>query len=267
MKYSKNNAIGDAGEHYFAFSVATILGWPCRLLDVDIGIDAQVEILDSKEQSTGQFLAIQIKTTTDPTLDSKYIPLTHVKYWKTVESPVLVALVDIETKHVYLKYIDKGARLVPAKTGGDTCKIKFDKKNWLLSKSLVPKLRQLVFAQEIKLIKAGLSELKEEFEKVIRQTDYASHDNVVEDHDHYLDLMRDFRRLEAKLHKSKILVERIYESVGDCGYGVICEMFFTARRALVDFLYHYEFHYHDAEEIKSFENEYAETTTYLELRA
>ncbi|MCI5162057.1 MAG: hypothetical protein D3917_08545 [Candidatus Electrothrix sp. AX5] len=53
LKYTKKKAIGDAGEYFFAYTVATILGWPCRLLDIDIGIDAQVEILDGDQNSTG----------------------------------------------------------------------------------------------------------------------------------------------------------------------------------------------------------------------
>src|SRR5690242_4709435 len=63
MKYSGKTASGDAGEFFFAYQVASVLGWPCRLFDIDIGIDAQVEVLDEDGKSAGNFVAFQVKTT------------------------------------------------------------------------------------------------------------------------------------------------------------------------------------------------------------
>jgi len=51
MKYTKSAANGHAGEFFFAYKVARVLGWPCRLFDIDIGIDAQVEVLDHERAS------------------------------------------------------------------------------------------------------------------------------------------------------------------------------------------------------------------------
>ena len=60
MKYPEKAANGDAGEFFFAYKVASVLKWPCRLLDIDIGIDAQVEILNEDGTSTGRFVAFQV---------------------------------------------------------------------------------------------------------------------------------------------------------------------------------------------------------------
>ena len=52
MKYLLQTANGDAGEFFFAYKIASALGWPCRLFDIDIDIDAQVEILNEDRTST-----------------------------------------------------------------------------------------------------------------------------------------------------------------------------------------------------------------------
>ena len=44
MKYPLGTANGDAGEFFAAYKIAKELGWPCRLFDIDIGIDAQVSV-------------------------------------------------------------------------------------------------------------------------------------------------------------------------------------------------------------------------------
>lgn len=262
MKYMECNAIGDAGEHFFAFTVATVLQWPCRLLDIDIGIDAQVEILDENKRSTGQFLAVQIKTTTDSKLNSKHIPIEHIQYWKTVESPVLVALVDIKKREVYLNHISKNSSVAPVKPGGKTFKVEFDKTEDLLSIQMAPLLRELAFKDEIERIKRTLLEIQEECDVILRQTNLKSNNDMVEDHEHYLVLMRGFQELENKLHTSKVHVERISKFNGNCNYETVCDKFFTARRSLISFLYRWNFHHHDSQEIDSFKNRNIE---YLKL--
>jgi len=265
MKYAENTAIGDAGEYFFAYTVATTLGWPCRLLDIDIGIDAQIEVLDDAKHSTGQFLAVQIKTTTDPAVNARYIELKHVQYWQTVETPVLIALVDLKGKKVYIKHIDKSASLVPVKHGGDTIKFDFDPDKDRLSKKLASKLRLLSFESDIKEIKQGLKKVRDKCELILKETD--SEGEIIEDHDHYLELMRSFRSIETRLHESKIQVQRVIKYVGDCGYDDVKELFFAARSSLIGFFYDWKFHHHDAEEISNFENEYVKNTKYLEINS
>ncbi|MDF3123489.1 DUF4365 domain-containing protein [Rheinheimera sp. 1928-s] len=108
MKLDLNNANGKAAEHYFAYWVLRYLNWPCRLLDVDIGIDAQIEIMDEAMHSTGEFLAAQIKTSINPELKIS-IKLEHLKYWESISDPVILVLVsfnDNEPK-IYWKLVNK----------------------------------------------------------------------------------------------------------------------------------------------------------------
>lgn len=80
MKRFKDTSItGWSGEYYFAYWVVSNFKWACRLLDIDIGIDAQVEVFD-KEFSTGDFFAVQIKSTVS---DSPNISLylSDFNYW------------------------------------------------------------------------------------------------------------------------------------------------------------------------------------------
>ncbi|UWH26261.1 DUF4365 domain-containing protein [Aeromonas veronii] len=102
MKYTEDKATGDAGEYFFAYTITNILQWPCRLLDIDIGIDAQIEILDGNRQSTGKFIAVQIKSTRDPNRDSISVEKKHIDYWSSVETPVILALVNLSNDRIYI---------------------------------------------------------------------------------------------------------------------------------------------------------------------
>ncbi|WP_321840775.1 DUF4365 domain-containing protein [Paraburkholderia bannensis] len=102
-----NAANGNAGEYYFAYVISSVLKWPCRLIDIDIGVDAQIEVLDENKYSTGQFIAIQIKTRSG---GERSISVSDEKllYWKNLELPVYVALVALSSKEpkVYLHFVD-----------------------------------------------------------------------------------------------------------------------------------------------------------------
>lgn len=118
MKYPVNKAHGDAGEFYFAYKVASVLGWPCRLFDIDIGVDAQVEILDRDQNSTGKFVAFQIKTIAgDEKADCVYVKATQMTYWKEHATPVFVVLVDLAAKTMYLHCVSR-AKEYPSTPGG-----------------------------------------------------------------------------------------------------------------------------------------------------
>ncbi|EOG4047563.1 hypothetical protein ACLBYQ_004938, partial [Salmonella enterica] len=59
MTYPKTSAEGHAGEYLFAYWISRYFKWPCRLLDIDMGLDAQVEIYEN-ELSTGMFIGVQV---------------------------------------------------------------------------------------------------------------------------------------------------------------------------------------------------------------
>jgi hypothetical protein len=217
MKYAISNSTGDAGEYFFAYYLTTTLGWPCRLLDIDIGVDAQIEILDESHSSTGRFIAVQIKATRDSAISELYIPVAHIQYWQSVEAPVLIALVDLKKKIVYIQTVSKSANYTVAKAGSDKVKISFDKAVDRLSIKKRSMLQNLGFAEEIKEIKNLTTEVERECQKILIET--SDGDAIIEDSDHYLEVMRDFRSFETKLLAAKVKVDKIQRLVGDCGYN------------------------------------------------
>jgi hypothetical protein len=102
VKYPVGTAHGDAGEFFFAFQIASVLKWPCRLFDIDIGIDAQVEIINEDRTSTGRFVAFQVKATSSDGEDCRYVSKRQLAYWRELELPVFVVLVDLSKPAMFL---------------------------------------------------------------------------------------------------------------------------------------------------------------------
>lgn len=254
MRYADSNVTGDAGEYYFAYFVTHTLGWPCRLLDIDIGIDAQVEILDDKSHSTGQFLAVQIKGTRDGDKLSLDIAKKHVKYWLSIDIPVLLALVNVDSQAVYVKSIrvDGGDPL--PNTRGQNYKFRFNESD-LLSVCRINELRLLAFAPEVRRIKNLLESVKSKCSKIIEDCDME--DGVkVEDYEHYLDFISDIQKVGSQLYKCKQLVLRIRNQVGDCGYEDSCRLFRQARSDMSSFFANTGYMIHNSSEIKAFDGDF-----------
>lgn len=106
MVFAKNSAIGKAGENYFAYWILRNFGWPCRLLDIDIGIDAQIEVLNENNRPTGNCLPVQIKTTNSEKLKLQ-IETEHLNQWSQMNESVLLVLIDfkIAAPNIYYKEI------------------------------------------------------------------------------------------------------------------------------------------------------------------
>lgn len=68
--------------------------WPCRLLDIDVGVDAQIEVFENNF-STGDFIPVQIKTKANSDL-FKDIKGKDFNYWNQIGYGVLLVLVSIE---------------------------------------------------------------------------------------------------------------------------------------------------------------------------
>ena len=77
---------------------------------MDFGIDAQIEVVAgtmSNKVATGKFLSVQVKTgksyfeNDDGITWSVYIAKSTVNYWRAHSVPVILALVDLETKNIY----------------------------------------------------------------------------------------------------------------------------------------------------------------------
>lgn len=107
MKYSNTNIIGDAGEHLLAARIIKLFGYPCRLNSIDIGIDAEIELIDRNFKSTGGFIKCQIKTTTDSSKMALYLEEKHLSYWNSMSIPVVIFLVHLHTEQIFWHCVDK----------------------------------------------------------------------------------------------------------------------------------------------------------------
>lgn len=159
MEYTKKNRIGDAGEYYFAYYVTQELRWPCRLLDVDLGIDAQIEVLDEQQQVTGKFVLAQVKTTSNG-VRSVSIKKKHFEYWGSIKEPVILVFIDIDSQDVFYKAMTKSyIDLALNRLTGDSLSIKFTSSD-ILDSSCNPALRKLSLLEPINLYKKQHKEIE-----------------------------------------------------------------------------------------------------------
>ncbi|MCI5162058.1 MAG: DUF4365 domain-containing protein [Candidatus Electrothrix sp. AX5] len=194
----------------------------------------------------GQFLAVQIKATTDDQKKILYLSARHFKYWESIDCPVLIALVNLRREKVYLKHIETNNKEESSVGDFESHKFEFNLEEDRLTKKISPKLRLLGYASDVHKIKTALLVIFNECKEILKQTS-SEDEEIIEDSDHYLGLMRNFRGLEAKLHECKVLVQPINKFVGDCGYGDVLNKFMKARHSLICFLHDWDFDCHDGE--------------------
>ncbi|UPT78163.1 DUF4365 domain-containing protein [Sulfurovum sp. XGS-02] len=169
MIYPKKSATGQAGEHYFSYWVLKNFQWPCRLFDIDLGIDAQVEILDNNNHTTGNFIAVQIKTT-DSTKTSVPVKVENLKYWESIDDAVVLVLICMKKKpKIYWKLInDKeiSKYIKKAKvTNQKSISIKFSKEN-KLSKMDKSDFSILPYKGDYYYLGALLTEIKDQCKEI-----------------------------------------------------------------------------------------------------
>lgn len=102
-KYASHQATGDAGDTLFASRIASVLQWPCRKMEQDIGIDRQVEIMNADGTSTGRFAAFQIKSTRQPGCLHVYVSHKDIAYWQNLQFPVFIVLVNVDEEAIFLQ--------------------------------------------------------------------------------------------------------------------------------------------------------------------
>ncbi|EJG0483335.1 DUF4365 domain-containing protein [Vibrio sp. Vb2704] len=106
MKFESKASHGKAGEFYLAYWVCHVFGWPCRLLDIDVGIDAQIEIFDDINHSTGEFIGAQVKTTQDNNPNVQ-VHLKNLEYWESIDDPIILVSITLEDgPKIYWKLIN-----------------------------------------------------------------------------------------------------------------------------------------------------------------
>lgn len=173
MNYLKRSVNGDAGEHLVAYKVKRILGWPCRLLDVDIGVDAEMEALDEHLCSTGDFIKIQIKSydsLTDKIAKGVYVDGKHIEYWKRCSVPIIVCCVDLQSSKVYWKSITATDSYA---SSGEANVVRFDLHKDELKAADAAALRALVTPKESKLIEPLFAQLRTLHEQLLASPDLA----------------------------------------------------------------------------------------------
>ena len=121
-----------------------LLCWPCRLLAVDLGVDAEVEVLDDNGESTGDIIRLQIKSTEKHDGGEKLsIPTDerHVTYWKKYCAPIVFIGVDLNTETIYWRQITSIGNY---DTNGESKKIEFCTKHQVLTAETKDDWRKLV---------------------------------------------------------------------------------------------------------------------------
>ncbi|SUH59051.1 Uncharacterised protein [Salmonella enterica subsp. enterica serovar Hartford] len=165
MTYPKTSAEGHAGEYLFAYWISRYFKWPCRLLDIDMGLDAQVEIYEN-ELSTGMFIGVQVKTTSR-TMSSSLgvqIPYKNLKYWGECDFPIVIVLICLneDNKHeepdIYWRHLDKQTIASLLGTAGDndtgSTAVSFNEDQYLKSPRDREKwLRLWLSSEDLKIIK------------------------------------------------------------------------------------------------------------------
>lgn len=161
MEYPKKSVNGDAGEYLVAYTITKLFGWPCRLFGVDIGVDAELEILDDEARSTGDVIKIQIKAFDKiSSAESKdiYVDDRHINYWKRFCLPVIICCVDLATQKIYWKQI---LATEAYQSGGESRKISIDLAKDNLSSVSKEALRSLATPEASKQIEPLFQRLRD----------------------------------------------------------------------------------------------------------
>ncbi|NOH80336.1 DUF4365 domain-containing protein [Vibrio sp. RE86] len=168
MKYTRQSISGDAGEYYFAYKITSMFGFATRLLDIDLGVDGEIEIIEDTGVSTTHLIKAQVKTemSIKGSTCSTYVSQDNIDYWKKISLPVIVFLVDLNAPtRVYWKEI---THLEDYSTKGQSMKVTFDLTKDELTPGCKGKLMKIAIPNEHKALKA-LSKLRKNFNILIER--------------------------------------------------------------------------------------------------
>lgn len=179
MEYPKRSINGDAGEYLVAYRITKLFGWPCRLYGVDLGVDAEIEIIDDASSSTGDIIKVQIKSfdsISSSDAKSVYVSDRHINYWKRFCLPVIVCCVDLKSEKIYWKQVTATEAYA---SSGESKKVSFNLTQDELEISVKDKLNRLVAPDNSKRIASLFDELD-----TIRKelptpgTQYSDHESI-----------------------------------------------------------------------------------------
>lgn len=201
MEYTVKAANGDAGEYYFAYQIALVLKWPCRLLDVDIGIDAQVELLDEERMSTARFIAIQVKAREEDGPNYRYVSEAQLEYWQELDVPVFVVMVKLDAEPIamYLHEVTKTAKY--HKTPKGRIRIEFDLEKDIFNSATAARFSKSLHTAAMEHIRPLVDKVKRAAEEIL---EYLA--GVPDDKDIMLAMMESRVSLKSDLNRASALV-------------------------------------------------------------
>lgn len=142
MHYSGNQLTGDIGELIVKKEFAKLFKWPYRRQEVDLGIDAEFEILLEGNLASGKIVKVQVKATEEPFKDginTIYPAHEHVEYWKNFSVPVILCAVSTSTEEILWKVIDPDGNYKTPKGA----KVEFDRAADKLDINAKPKFEKI----------------------------------------------------------------------------------------------------------------------------
>ncbi|MEA1031586.1 DUF4365 domain-containing protein [Pseudomonas rhodesiae] len=160
MEYPKRTTNGDAGEYLVAHRFTRVLGWPYRMLDVDLGVDGEVEILDASGISTSDIIKVQVKTFESISSEQSkgiYVTEKHIEYWKRFCLPIIMVCVDLSKGKVYWKAVTATECY---KSGGASQVVSIDLRTDELTAGCAARLKELVSPAESKNIELVLDSMR-----------------------------------------------------------------------------------------------------------
>ncbi|OYW76946.1 MAG: hypothetical protein B7Z37_06405 [Verrucomicrobia bacterium 12-59-8] len=192
MEYTKRIRHGDVGEHLVAFRIMRDFKWPCRLLGIDLGIDAETEILTEDGNTTGDTIRLQIKSVAS--VDGKSFSITtseeHINYWQRHCTPVIFCGVCLATERVFWKQI---TALEDYSTEGVSKKVSFCCEHDLLDARTVVEWRKFASPDAAH----ELANLMAKYQSIIDDTEHSAFDG--ETCKKYSDLFAEGRGIRQKV--------------------------------------------------------------------
>lgn len=173
QEYLKRTKNGDAGEYFAAYKFTKLFSWPYRMLDIDLGVDAEIEILDANGASTSDIVKLQIKTFDSiSSTESKkiYVSPEHIGYWKKFCLPIVVVCVDLKNEKIYWKPVTATESY---NSCGQSNVISIDLVKDELSPGSKSQFVRLVTPEGSKNIEELLNKARQQYEDLQNQSTYA----------------------------------------------------------------------------------------------
>ncbi|MBL3655166.1 DUF4365 domain-containing protein [Fulvivirga sediminis] len=201
MKFYTTSSTGDSGLLYLGHWINQYFHFPFRIMSADIGIDAEIEILDEDLHSNGLIIKAQVKSTQSPINAnfSEYVEKDHIDYWSKLTVPVIYFKVDLKNNKIYHKIISSLDGIELTSSGnGNKRKIEFDLSKDLLDLSSKQKWLDFFKVVEYHNMYSYIEKLHDEIDSVVVDNVSFFQNEVIEELLEKLDITEIyFKKLEA----------------------------------------------------------------------